>query len=190
MGSKVLMPQDELFFLVWIVSHIITIKLIEWTWGGGIRAQHFAAAGKACRAHRCEYTLCLLRTCVRVTVVVDRRGQIKSTNRIFYLTPERTVKKQWSLYFSSFPWTKVIRRNDSGVPSRPTLEPNPQAQVRHTYSLFFQGAGNVSSHCQGCLLKAGGKITHMKHPLGSQFSLINTCAPQTKPLEWHSYKGL
>lgn len=139
------------------MSHIITIKLIEWSWGGGIRAQHFATAGKACRARRCEYTLCLLCTCVRVTVVADRRRQAQFTNRIFYLNPERTVKKQGILYFSSFPWTKVISRNDSGIPSGPTLEPNPQAQVRHTCSFFFQGTGNVSSHWQGCLLKVGGE---------------------------------
>lgn len=74
MGSKVLMPQDELFFLVCLncVTHNYSkINLVDW--GGGIRAQHFAAAGKACRAHRCEYTQCLLRTCIRVTVVADIR---------------------------------------------------------------------------------------------------------------------
>lgn len=50
MGSKVLMPQDELFFLVCLncVTHNYNkINLVDL--GGGIRAQHFAAAGKACR---------------------------------------------------------------------------------------------------------------------------------------------
>ena len=61
--------------------------------GGGVRAQHFAAAGKACGAHRCEYTLCLLCTCVCDSCSGEQGGQIKFTNRIFYLNPERTVKK-------------------------------------------------------------------------------------------------
>lgn len=65
MVSKVLMSQDGLFFIVclnYVTHNYNKINLVDW--GGGVRAQHFAAAGKACRAHRCEYTLCLLCTCV------------------------------------------------------------------------------------------------------------------------------
>lgn len=156
------MSQDGLFLIVclnYVTHNYNKNNLADWEWG--VRAQHFAAAGNACRERRCGHTLCLLRTCVCDSRRGRQRGQIEFTNRIFYLNLQRTVGKKkrikirnnwkaWFLHFSSIPWTEVIRRNDSGAPSGPALEPSLQAQVRSTCSFFFQGTGNVASPCQGC----------------------------------------